>query len=311
MYQTLSNNKIVKQKSFGIIIRISSIVFFFALLVSCSHNNSFYTLFPDSVSLEGEIVEFDTHGNVEDLYCNDSVLITYNSGLDCSFTMYDLKTRNVVNDFGIIGHGHNEIPKGCFGDIHENCLLVFKDTNKIIAKFSLTKNRTSLSADTIITYKLDETMLSYVVPVDSERYLGLGAYKWDKHFVLFDTKGHVYDSTTSLYNATDTYYNNFTKYLSNQGLIIRHPIENKYVGTTNNSSIINFMEIKGNRISHIRDYDNILPSWEVIQSEQMNRVIWTEKTINGFLDLSGNEKMYLLCIRKTRWKKEHTFLTQS
>lgn len=289
MHQIQFNNKSAKQKSLGSVKYISLVVVFYASLISCSHDNSFYTLFRKTITLKGEIVEFDTHGNVEDLYCNDSILVTYNSGLDCSFTMYDLNTGNVINEFGIIGHGHNEIPNGCFGDIYENSLVVFKDVNKVIAKFSLLKDRNVFSADTIITYKLDETILSSIVPVDSECYLGLGAHKSDKHFVLFDTKGHVYDSTMPLYNATDVHYNDFTKYLSNQGLIIRHPTENKYVGTTNNSSIINFMRIEGNRISHIKDYNDILPSWEVIQKEKMNRVVWSENTINGFLDLSGNE----------------------
>ncbi|MBP3788496.1 MAG: hypothetical protein J6I52_02640 [Prevotella sp.] len=304
MHQSQSKNESAKLKSLGSVKNISLVVLLFAILTSCSQDNSFYTFFRNSIVIEGEIVEFDIHGNVEDLYCNDSILVTYNSGLDCSFTMYDLKTGELVNEFGVIGHGHNEIPNGCFGDIYENNLVVFKDVNKVIAKFSLLKNRDVFTADTIITYKLDETMLSYIVPVDSEHYLGLGAYKWNKHFVLFDTKGRVYDSTMPLYNATATNYNNFTKYLSNQGLIIRHSIENKYVGSTNNSSIISFMRIKDNRIFHIKDYDNILPSWKVIQSEKMNRVVWSEETINGFLDLSGNEKNVFALYSEEKMEKK-------
>ena len=290
MFQPLLNNKSFIQRWDGFWGYLSLLVFVILSSISCSNEDSFYTLFHDSVVLKGKILEFNLRGNVEDLYCNDSILITYNSGLDCSFTMYNLATGDVMNEFGIIGHGHNEIPTGCFGDIFENELFVFKDVNKIIANYSLSKKRESVFADTIIKYELNETMLSYIVPVDSERYLGIGAYKWDKHFVLFDTKGHVYDSATSLYNATDVHYNNYTKYLSNQGVIVRHPKEHKYVGTTNNSGIINFMKIKGDRISHIKDYNVILPSWEAVQRENMNRVVWTDKTINGFLDLSCNEK---------------------
>lgn len=302
--QSLSNNKDVRRISLGAVISILSIV---VLLSSCKSDNSFYDLFPNNpITLEGVMTEFDTHGNVEDLYCNDSVLIAYNSGLNKSFTMYDLKTGNMVNEFGVIGHGHNEIPKGCFGGIFGNSLVVSKDVNKVIARFSLMKERNNCFADTIITYKLDETMLSQIVPVDSECYLGLGAYQWNKHYVIFDTKGHVYDSTTPLYNANDEHFNKFTKFLSNQGVIIRHPIEDKYVGTTNNSSIIDFMKIKDNHIYHIKGYHNILPSWETKHSENMNITVWTDNTINGFLDLSGNEKnVFALYSEATMKEREY------
>ena len=140
-YQSLSNNKEIRKISLGAVISILSIVVLLASLSSCKNDNSFYGLFPDNpITLEGVMTEFDIHGNVEDLYCNDSVLIVYNSGLNKSFTMYDLKTGNMVNEFGVIGHGHNEIPKGCFGDIYGNNLVVSKDVNKVIARFSLMRS---------------------------------------------------------------------------------------------------------------------------------------------------------------------------
>lgn len=272
-------------------IGITIFVYLSLLTISCDNNKTVLQLFhEDGIYLARMNRPYEINGYIEDIYCNGSLLITYNLDLDYSYTLYDLRTGQVLNRFGMIGHGYNEIPSGCFGGIFGNEFMVFKDANKLIAKYTLSNENTRLIADTIIHYSLDESMLSSVVPVGLSTYLGIGAYNWNEHYVLFDTKGHIYDSASPLYNANDSYYNDFTKFLSNQGLIIRHPRDNKYVGTTNNSSIIDFMRITDNRIEVIKRYEHILPSWEVLQSNNMNKVVWTTETINGFLDLSGNEK---------------------
>lgn len=267
---------------------------------SCSRRVSLYELFPkEVVELEKATAEFETYGNVEELYCDDSILITYNSGIDCLFTMYDLNTGMPVNQFGRIGHGHNEIPIGCTGGIFNSKLIVFKDANKMLATFSLSVPARNLTADSIISYRLDETMLSGIVPVDSILYLGMGTYNWKMHYVLFDTEGTIYDKAVPIYNADDNRYNMFTKFLSNQGRIIKHPKDLKYVGVTYHSGIIDFIRICDNRIIHQKSYNQILPSWKIIQEENMNCVLWNDQTINGFMDLSGNEQFVFALYSET------------
>lgn len=259
------------------------------VVLSCKEKGFYDKLFKkDAITLKKCITNIETNGLVEDMYCNDTVLIIYNSGLDHSYTLYDLRTGHILNKFGLIGNGHNEIPIGSFGGIYNDKLVVFNDIKKIIAEFSLSKE--DVTADTIISYSLDKTMLSSIVQLDSDRYLGLGAYNWNRHFVLFDSKGRVYDSIIPLYNAEDKQFDEMTRFLSNQGLIIKHPEGKHCVGTTNRSGIINFMCIKGNRICPIKSYDELIPSWTPVHYNKMATVEWTDKTINGFLSLSGNKR---------------------
>ena len=275
------------------------------LFISCKSENSIQDLFSDSIVLSTSLnFDLELNGNVEDIYCNDSILITYNSGLDYSFTIYNLNKKGQIRKFGTIGNGKGEIPTGCFGGIYDNNLIVFKDVNKIIAKYKLLSENDNMIADTIISYKIDNTMISSLVTVDSNLYLGMGAYNWEYHYVLFDSKGNIYDKSIPLYNATDNHFNKFTKFLSNQGLLIRHPNDNKYVGITNNSELIDFLSVSDKKISILKTYHETPPLLEVVQMDKMNRVVWTDETINGFLSLAGNDKYVFALFSNERMKEE-------
>lgn len=279
--------------------------FLLLLFISCKGENSIQDLFTGSISLSSPLnVDFELNGNVEDIYCNDSILITYNSGLDYSYTIYNLNKKGESRKFGIIGNGKGEIPIGCFGGIYDNNLIVFKDVNKIVAKYKLLLGEDKKIADTIISYKIDNAMLSSLVTVDSDLYLGLGTYNWKYHYVLFDSKGNIYDKSVPLYNATDKHFNMYTKFLSNQGLLIKHPNENKYVGVTNNSELIDFFSVSNKKISILKTYHETPPSLESVQMDKMNRVIWTDETINGFLGLAGNDKYVFALFSNERMKKK-------
>lgn len=266
------------------------IIILLFLAAACSSDPSLFDYFPNKVTISDDYsLITNSYSNVERMYCNDSLLVTYNSGQDCCYTVYNLKTGDVRNQLGIIGHGHKEIPIGCFGCIYKGDLVVFSIISKIVAKFSLSSSKKETTADTIISYSLGESMLSSVIPVDTDRYLGMGIYQWNKHYVLFDSEGNVYDSAVPVYNYKDKRFNKFGIFLSNQGELVKHPSMNIFVGCIYNSSVIDFMCVRNNRIHTIKKYETILPSWEPVKSRNMTTVEWTDKTINGILSLTANE----------------------
>ena len=262
------------------------------LLSSCNHDEGLLNgLFSqvEAISLDSIQTEFRVSGLIGDICSNDSLVIVYNSGVENSYTMYNAATGRTLCHFGRIGHGNKEIPKGCVGEIIHKNYVVCKDAEKKLARFNLAYVLDTSIADTVYSYNLDDAMLSRVLPVDSNIFLGLGTFQDRFHYVTFDVQGHVFDSAVKLYNVGDPQMNRAHRFLSSQGVLARHPHRNRFVGITWRSGLIDFFSVDDRKIINIRSYSDILPSWNVVDGNQVSSLDWTEQTINGFLDITGND----------------------
>lgn len=234
----------------------------------------------------------DNHAYIEGIFANDSNIITIDIYDGKSYNLFNKKEELLCKRFGEIGEGPNEIPMGCTGYLQSNCFYVFDDQVKMIAKYDLNSllNDSTYSITPLIKYDINEAQISKIVPLNDSIFIALGTYKDKYQYFIFNAQAKILDYAIELYNYNNSDYNTFHKFLSNQGSLIKHPTKNKFVGSIRFSSNIDFFEIVDTKIVPIKNYHLGNPIYETIQQSIYNRVIPTDKTINGYKDLCATEE---------------------
>lgn len=265
---------------------------FFAIIITSCQKETLFSGFEigDVVTLEDGNIEFEQpKKTIGDVYCNDSILVIYNCNNECQYSLFDIKSGKITKDIGMIGHGNNEIPIGCIGDIYGDTLFV-SNCLTTIAKYSLSNSKQKMAADSVIQIKRNDATLSSIAPVESGYFIGLGSYKDKYHYVVTDNNENIASYAVELYNSNDKSFNTYHKFLSNQGKIIKKNDDNAYVGITFRSGLIDFIRVDNMKIKQIKSYNKIFPEWKPEQERGVYTVSWTKNTINGFIDICGNNK---------------------
>ena len=112
---------------------------------------------------------------------------------------------------------------------------------------------------------------------------------------------NIKDISHEIYNYDDNGINKYHKYLSNQGVLKRNPMNNMFVYSLFNSSRLDFIYITNEyKIKSIKSHHLYDPEYKQWEGGGLNRVFPTENSIVGYLDLavSANYVYALFCNRK-------------
>lgn len=273
---------------------------------ACKNNESLLAEFRTEIPIidtKFNIVNPEQLGMIEGIHANDSLLITLDFHDAKSYSLFNSQSGEMLMRFGEIGHGNNEIPIGCDGIIYNGDFVVFDDEQKIVAKYDIIVDSISVGCD-IIKYKIDDTQLSKIAIVNDSLYLGLGTYKDKYQYVLFDMNGRIFDYDVEIYNSSNKEFNTYHKFLSNQGKIAKHPTRNLFVGTINLSSNIDFLSVENNKIITIKSIRFKDPLYKIYSKGRMNRVLPTEHTINGFIDICATGNYVFALYSEENLKKQ-------
>jgi hypothetical protein len=282
------------KKVFIIVLLISYI------FISCEKKyNSPLDLFPDEIKIQGSKsnIEKDSLAVIEGILCDNFSLIVcdYHSGK--SFTLFDLEAGEYKGRFGAIGIAPGEIPSGCYGYIEKQTFNISYAPTGLVAKYCLDSLRANISYNPVILikYKIPDARFSKITPIDDTTFLGAGVYKSAFQYTLFNSSNDVLDFKVNIFNAQDEQFNDFHKFLSNQGVLRKHPSQNKFVYTINNSSNIDFIEISKNNINLIESIRFESPRLKPRQEGMFNIVIPESDNIVGYLDIAaGDNYVYAL-----------------
>lgn len=270
-------------------------LFFFLslfLFVSCEELQGFLERFPE---YDGKIVKenlpiaTENVGLLEGLYCDSAYIVALDFRDDKSYSLFSTKTGKLLSRFGEIGKGHMEIPIGCEGSIYENSFVIFDDETRFVAAYNLLVDSVNSKCDRIHQYKIDGAQLSQIIPLDNNTFVGMGTYKDCYQYFLFDKFNKVLDFAYEIYNASDNKFNTFGKFLSNQGKLVKHPKEAKFVGATKQSTNIDFFSAENEKIKKIKSLRIGNPSFTQTEVMGMSRIIPTDASINGFIDLCASD----------------------
>lgn len=236
-------------------------------------------------------------GLIEGLYADGKsmntgiVLLDYRDGK--SFSLMDVCGDQSIKRFGNIGHGEKEITLGCTGNMSDSSFVAFSDETRCIVTYNL--HNMAQEHTRVHKYNIDDAMFCQIIPVDSNHYVGMGVYAGEYQYVLFDKDDRVLDCGFRLYNSDDKNCNISHKFLSNQGVMVKHPSESKYAAFIFNSKHMDFFNIVNDSINCIRSLRESSPNYECIMRYGFSRLEPNENTIIGNMDLCAtNDYVYVL-----------------
>lgn len=269
-------------------------LFICVVLVSCSTSpskDSVLKQFNSSKHLTRNTewhAEEDSIGVIEGLAYDHSNLIVYDLHSGDCYSLFDASSGRYIARFGKIGQGPLELPRACFGHLSGDNFVVFNDQVKIVMKYhldSLRMGKENGSPVRLMKYDIPDAYFSRLIPVDDAHFLGAGAYQGRDQYLLFDQGNHILHSGIRIYNAADASYDVSTKYLSNQGCLVKHPDMPYFAYSLNFSSNIDFFELSGNTIQLIKSLRLGDPAYHPNSTGNIRSADVTGKTIFGYIDV--------------------------
>lgn len=274
--------------------QILSYIFGGLILVSCTNKKSINDSFSEKIFLsKSEIcIDGEDLAQIEGIYCNNKniIVLDYHSGN--SYSLFDINTYRLLGRFGTIGQGPNELALGTYGQIEKDAFYLFYDQTGYIGKYSIS----SLSKDInipstqMVEYEVPDAQLSQALPINDSLFFGAGTYLSKSQFVIFDKHSNVIDYNVDIYNVHEETFNKYHKFLSNQGVLRKHPNEPRFVYSLNFSSNIDFVEIKENKVHLIKSLRLENPNYQPISEHNLNRVLPATDNIIGYIDLCATER---------------------
>lgn len=265
-------------------------------------------LFPVSqfISASGENnINEDSLALIEGLLCDAENLIVYDFHLGNCYTLFDKPSGKYIARFGTVGQGPTEIPSPCFGYLSEKCFSVFSDQARIIMKYNLDSLRSCKANPSVVClakYDIPDAQLSRIIAINDSTFIGAGLYKSRYQYVLFDKHDRVLDYNSDVYNSSDDSFNIYTKYLSNQGVLIMNPSHNLFAYSLNFSSNLDFFKVESNNIELIKSLRLGNPVYRSVVEGSMFSADLTEESIIGYIDISATSD-YVYALYST--KKAH------
>ena len=290
-------------------------------LSNCNSNTSEDILkkFPKPQLLTQKLdlpIEKDSLGRVEGLLCDENNLIVYDFYGGNSYTLFDINTGEYLTRFGVIGQGAGEIPIGCKGYLSNGNFVIFNDQIKQVFQYnldSLRKGGSSLFPTRIAKYQISDTQISRLIALNENLFVAAGNHKEGSQYILFDRNSYVKDAQVKTYNADDERFNMYTRFLSNQGDLVKHPHENLLAYSLNFSSNVDFFKVVNNQIVPIKSLRYKNPAYKpIVESEVLYKAVPTQEAITGYIQLcSTSQYVYALYSGKKlyeNWMKSKDIL---
>lgn len=120
--------------------------------------------------------------------------------------------------------------------------------------------------------------------------MGAGVYQSRYQYVLFDKYDRVLDYGIDIYNSSDDSFNIYTKYLSNQGVLVMHPDKNQFAYSLNFSSNMDFFKVENDRIQLVKSLRLGNPLYHSVVENSMFSADLTGETVIGYIDISATKK---------------------
>lgn len=234
-------------------------------------------------------IDEDSIALVEGILCEDENVIIYDFHSGCCYTLFDKDSGNYITRFGAIGQGPTEIPSPCLGYLSKKCFAVFSDQARMIMQYSLDSLRSGVGssfASCLAKYDIPDAQLSRLIVINDSTFLGAGAYRSRYQYVLFDNHNRVLDAKVDIYNSSDDNFNVYTKFLSNQGILIMHPDQHLFAYSLNFSSNMDFFKVENNQIHLVRSLRLGNPCYRSVADNNMFSADLTEESIIGYVDIS-------------------------
>jgi hypothetical protein len=287
------------------------IVFLTIILYSCNGSklDSPTSRFSTADKLVDVNYEFDEDdfSRIEGLQCNENSLVALDFHSGKSFTLFDTEAKRIKGRFGTIGQGPGELPLGCYGYLYNNSFYISYDPAGMVAKYMM--DSLSLNIDekpiNLTTYEIPDAFFSRVIPVNDTLFLGAGTYQSKYQFVLFNSKNDILDYGIEIYNSDESSYNIYHKFLSNQGVLQKHPTKNKFVYSINYSSNIDFIEVRNNEIHSINSLRLRNPKNSPYSDGEINRILPDEKSPIGYIDIATDENYIYALYTDKKMVKEN------
>lgn len=183
-------------------------------------------------------------GRAEGIQCNDSSLLVFDVHSGDCFSLFNLNTMELIGRFGRIGEGPDEILQGTYGYLNGNKFNVFYDATGLIAQYnvdSLYQNNAKLKI--LTKYQIPDASFSRVIPLNDSVFFGAGTYQQTYQYAVFNNKSKVLDYAVDIFNAKEPEFDIYHLFLSNQGLLKKHPVSEKFV----------YMGVKTKCVKHTRE----------------------------------------------------------
>ena len=271
-----------------------------SMFVACKEHSENWLddRFPAAVQMSrqgGFDVPEDSLGVVEWMACEGGNLIAFDLHSGACYTLFDAGTGAYVGRFGTIGQGPAEIPAGCYGYLSGKCFSVFNDQVKFVMQYSMDSLRNGhadASPIRLASYDIPDLWLSRLIALNDSLFLGAGLYQSHYQYVLFDRHSRVMDKAVPVYNASDDAFNFSTRYLANQGDLVKHPREDKFAYSLNFSSNLDFFEIDEGKLAVIRQLHWGDPDYRPSEMDLGNGYVGfsadlTESSIVGYINLAA------------------------
>jgi hypothetical protein len=148
--------------------------------------------------------------------------------------------------------------------------------------------RHSSSPENINPIQDTECFFSQIIPINDSLYFGAGSYRGEYQFVLFNSRSEVIDYNVEIYNSKEN-WPDINKYLSNQGILRKHPYENKFIYAIRESSNMDIVQISGNKINTIKSLRLRSPKYTPNNFGDTYQVTPDLKNSIGYIDVAVSD----------------------
>jgi len=226
------------------------------------------------------------------IICRDSFLIVNDPFELQHFTLFNVNTGNYICRFGDIGAGPGELLLGNVLEFNKDKLMSYDITRKWLFQYELDSITNSRYRPELLA-KIDviDAIFSRVVMTNDSNLLGAGLYKSEYQYVYMTKNNDVIDYNVEIFNAKEP-IGVSEKYLSNEGILKKHPSKDKFVYSVFYTSNIDFFEIGNDKIKVIKSLRLRNPVFVIDDlGEDAHSITYEEtKTIRGYLDIATSER---------------------
>ena len=207
------------------------------------------------------------------------------------FTVFNSNTGKFITRFGNIGVGPGELLVGNILGIYNKNLFSVDHPRRYVIKYDLNaivNNNASYVAETVAKFDLvPEFDFSRIVQINDSCFVGGGVYKSKYQNICLNKKGEVIDYGIEIFNSQEP-INEIYKFLSNQGTLVNHPNDSKFVYSVSNSSNIDFFEVRNEKLGLIKSLRLNNPKFKNKDLGNETYSIDRENSsILGYLDISA------------------------
>lgn len=177
----------------------------------------------------------------------DTFLVVHDPYNFKHFTAYELETGKYYTRFGNIGSGPKEILFGSIGFPFLDKYMVYNESDKRMLTYDL-KTMTILPAKKLSSFS-HNLFLNRIYTTNDSLFIVLGLYNEKYQYTLINMPGQVLDYAVEIFCNSNNTLNAAQKSLSTQGILNKHPHDDKYVSTLYYSSNIDFITLKDHKIN--------------------------------------------------------------